>query len=396
MKDQQTLKKRLKPLLLGVFLQSFVLWYAIEKPFLSSLGFNKEAMALLTIISSSSYLVTNVPLGVIADRWSRQGMLLVGSACLVLGSGIADLSHSFFSYAIAAIVYGAFFACTQGVYDSIVYDTVLEETGVDTRYTHYYGRLRIVEGIGLALSSLLGGIVAHYVDLRAAYLYTIPAAGLSFVVLLTFREPRLHHKTVMPSLHSHLGQVIRVSLQKGIIAQVVCSLVLITVGIFIMSQLDQLWMLALSLPIVLYGPVNALLLAGGGLSGILANRVKKQGIGPFIILGSIIAASLLLLVHQLVVIVIAQIFFLGGMTILQIILNGRLHMAAASHIRSGVSSLVSTIGTLAYLPIALLFGFISDRYTVFRASWIVVVLVVILSVVSVRLLYVRPTTGQAT
>jgi MFS family permease len=392
MEEHLALKKRLRPLFVGAFLQAFVFWYAIEKPFLNSLGLNNAAMALVSIIFSASYLILNVPFGVIADRWSRRDMLLLGSVFLVFDCVIAGTSHNLLAYAIASILFGAYVASTQGTYDSIIYDTVLEETQTNEYYTHYYGRLRFVEGVGLALSSLLGGIVAHYINLRAPYLLTIPVAALSVPALLMFQEPRLHKRGVTQNLHHQLGQTVRVILKKGTTAQVVGSLVLITIGILIMSQLDQLWVLALSLPILLYGPVNALLLAGTAVSGFLASRANKARIGPLIVVGSVIVASLLLLVHKLPVIVLAQVLFLGGVTILQIILNRQLHSVADSHVRSGASSLVTTIGTLLFLPIALLFGFISDRYTVFRAAWIVVILIFILCLMSLRVLYVQPTT----
>src|SRR5581483_12255626 len=109
---------------------------------------------------------------------------------------------------------------------------------------------------------------------------------------------------------------------------------------FIMNQLDQIWMLALALPILFYGPVNALLLAGTGVSGILADRATNSRLGHALVVILLIIASLLLMVHKLWLVIIGQVLFLGSVTILQVILSRSLHQIAASHVRSGVSSLV--------------------------------------------------------
>jgi MFS family permease len=387
LKDYQLLGKRLRPLFIGAFLQSFVLWYAIEKPFLNSIGLNKEAITLVSIIFSSSFLIANIPLGIAADRWSRRGVLAIGSILLILGCIVADGSHTLFTYCIAAALFGTFDASTQGTYDSVVYDTVLEETDVDDSYTHYYGRLQFIKGIGFALSSLLGGIVSRYIDIRAAYTITIPAAAISIIFLLAFREPRLHKKTAALNLRIHLGQTFRTIMQKGMVAQIVGSLILATIGVLIMSQLDQLWMLGLALPILLYGPINALLLAGGGISGILSDRVNKLKNGQAIVIGAVVASSALLLVRSLPLVVVGQVIFLAGVTILGILLNRQLHAAATSQVRSGVSSVVTTASTIIYLPVALLFGYVSDKHTVFRAAWIVVALTLLLALSSILALY---------
>src|SRR5581483_8452153 len=131
----------------------------------------------------------------------------------------------------------------------------------------------------------------------------------------------------------------------------------------------------------------ALLLAGTGVSGILADRATNSRLGHALVVILLIIASLLLLVHKLWLVIIGQVLFLGSVTILQVILSRSLHQIAASHVRSGVSSLVTTIGTLLFIPLALFFGYISDRYGVFYAAWIVVAIVLVLGLSSIPVLY---------
>src|SRR5581483_8514807 len=109
----QTLTKRLRPLFIAAFLQSFVFWYAIEKPFLNHLGLDKEAMALVSIVFSVSYLIINVPSGILADRWSRRGVLMLGSLCLAFACFIAGNSRGILTYAASMVIFAAYIASTQ-------------------------------------------------------------------------------------------------------------------------------------------------------------------------------------------------------------------------------------------------------------------------------------------
>jgi hypothetical protein len=59
--------------------------------------------------------------------------------------GIGALSQDVPMYLVAAVFLGLFFAMQSGTVESIVYDTVLEETGDSNAFEATIGRLRLVE-----------------------------------------------------------------------------------------------------------------------------------------------------------------------------------------------------------------------------------------------------------
>ena len=95
-------------------------------------------------------------------------------------------------YIVAALFLGVFFALQSGTFESIAYDTVLEETGDSTMFERTIGRIRFVESAGLVVSALAGGALAEVVPLRATYFMTVPFIVVAALALLHFREPRLH------------------------------------------------------------------------------------------------------------------------------------------------------------------------------------------------------------
>ncbi len=261
------LHKRFTPLYLACFFQGFVLWYAIEKLFMKSIGFTSETIAVETITFTTVMLILNIPVGILADRWSRKGVLMLASGALILSSLIGGLSRGFWVYVVSGSFWGVFYACYSGCYDSIVYDTLIEETGTADRFEFYYGRTQVFDSVALVLGSLATTVVTHFLDLRAAYFLTIPFTCCAVIALHYFREPTEHKREVAQLIGAHVTATFKAILQKGEVFWIVLTLVLLTIAMRLMLEFNQLWAIALALPLVYFGPVNALLLTSIWLGG---------------------------------------------------------------------------------------------------------------------------------
>ena len=71
-----------------------------------------------------------------------------------------------------------FFALESGTIDSIVYDTVLEETGDSAAFERQIGRNRLANSAALVSSALVGGVLAGVAGTRITYLLTVPSRGV--------------------------------------------------------------------------------------------------------------------------------------------------------------------------------------------------------------------------
>jgi MFS family permease len=127
--DRQLLRRRLLPLYAAVFLQNLALWVPIEKLFMTSIGFNPASIGAMAAVYAVVVPVLEVPSGVLADRWSRRGVLVLASIAAIISVLIGGLSQSVAVYMVSAAFLGVFFALQSGTLESVVYDTVLEETG---------------------------------------------------------------------------------------------------------------------------------------------------------------------------------------------------------------------------------------------------------------------------
>jgi MFS family permease len=377
--ESQVLRRRLLPLYIATFLQNLALWVPIEKLFMTTIGFTSASIGVMASVYAVVVPVLEVPSGVLADRWSRRGVLVLGSVAATVSVVIGGFSQSVAAYLISAAFLGVFFALQSGTLESIVYDTLLEETGDSGAFERTIGRVRLVESVALVASALAGGAIAEIAPLRTTYFLTAPLILASIVLLFSFREPQLHKAEERESFGRQIATTYRTILGRGPLRAVVALTVAGALLMQGMLEFGPLWLVALAVPAFLYGPHWAGLTSALGMGGVLGGQawLTRRWVVP-LIATAIVACSVVLAVSHLAGLVIAaQVTITLLVVAVSIPVTRRLHDAVPSSIRAGVASGVGTVTWLAFVPFALVFGFLSERAGVDRAGWLFVGLAVV-------------------
>ena len=373
---------RLRPLYVAAFLQNVGLWIPIEKLFMTDIGFDNGSVAVMAAAYAAVVPLLEVPSGILADRWSRRGVVLLSQAALIVSVVIGGLSPNVGTYIVAALFLGVFFAMQSGTFESIAYDTVLEETGDGTLFERTIGRIRFAESAGLVASALAGGLLAEAVPLRATYFLTAPFIVAAGLVLLRFREPRLHRPEDSEPLRRQVAATYRALLERGGVRPIVALLVLTALLLQAMLEFGPLWLVALAVSGGLYGPHWAGLMAALGLGGLLGGHlVLRRPLPAAVIAGTIIGCCAILTAsHAIGIVIAAQVLVVLLVVAVSIPITGRLHDAVPSSIRAGVASGVGTLTWLTFLPFAFAFGAVSDRSGVHETGWMLGLLAVLTAI----------------
>ncbi len=376
------LNRRLRPLYLSAGLQGFMLWTPVEKLFLNEIGFDAAAVGLMAAAYAALVPFVEVPSGLLADRWSRRGVLMIANGALLVSVLIGGLSHHVATYIAGALVLGVYFAMYSGTTDSIVYDTVLTETGDGELFEQLIGRARAVESAALVVSSLAGGLVAGLLSPRATYFLSLPFSVLSILALLRFVEPTLHQATERTSVREQVAVTYRTLVGRGRLLPVVALTVLTAVISQVVFEFGPLWLVALAAAPVVYGPFWAALVSTLGVGGLLAGRLPMDR--PAVqaaMTGTMALASVALTVtRNLLVVAAAQVLLVLVAVALSIHVARRLHDAVPSTVRAGVASGTSALAWITFLPIALVFGWVSREVGVGTAAWMITGAVVLVGV----------------
>ena len=374
--ERRLLRRRLTPLYFATFLQSLALWVPIEKLFMTTIGFNPASIGVMAAIYAVVVPVLEVPSGVLADRWSRRGVLILGSIAAMLSVLVGGLSQSVAMYMVAAGLLGVFFALQSGTLESVVYDTVLEETGGSQAFEKTMGGVRLVESAALVTGALAGGAIAASVSLRSTYFLTAPLLVASSIVLLRFREPRLHKAEESQSLRRQVAATYRTILTRGRLRAVVALTIAGSVIMQGILEFGPLWLVALAVPAILYGPHWAGLTSALGLGGLLGGQAWiTRRLAAALIAAGIVSCCVVLALSQVALVVVGvQVLLILLLVAVSIPVLRQMHDAVPSTIRAGVASGVGTLTWLTFVPFALVFGAVSGRAGVDRAGWLFVAL----------------------
>src|SRR5437660_9155644 len=174
MNIEKAIQRRLLPLHLGIFLQGLLLWVPVEKLFMSGIGFDAASVGLMAAAYAAVVPILEVPSGILADRWSRRGVLIFASVALVLNALVGGLSTNVPAYIVSAMLLGVYFAMYSGTVEAIVYDLLFDETGDSALYQKRLGRVHVIDSISLVTSSLAGGWLAELTSARLMYFLSIP------------------------------------------------------------------------------------------------------------------------------------------------------------------------------------------------------------------------------
>ncbi len=368
------LARRLSPLLLSTFAGGVMLWVPVEKLFLSEIGFTPATVGIMAAAYAAMVPLLEIPSGVLADRWSRRGVLLVGNAGALLSVVVGGLSTDVVTYVAAALLLGVYLAMQSGTLDSIVYDTVLEETGSSEGFDAALGRVQMVSGVALVLGAVGGGLLGAATSPRITYFATVPFLLVSSLALLRFREPRLHEVAQAGSLREHVATTVRTLRSQPRIAPIVGLLVLTTLLSQAVFEFGPLWLVEAEAGTALYGPAWAALMASLTLGGLIASRVRLDARGPAAVGGTLLVGSgvVLLVSRDPVVASAAQVVVATVAVAFGVVATRLLHDLVPSAVRSSISSGVGAGGWMSFLPFALAFGAVSERYGVNSAAWLLI------------------------
>jgi MFS family permease len=301
--------------------------------------------------------IGNIPASILADRWSRKYMLMIGIVALSVGSLLMSQAHSLASYLSATAIWGIYVVATSGTYQAITYDA-LAEIGKQSDYVLHQGRSYGMFLLGISLSSVASGYLAHAYGFRSTYLLTLIPCAINLLVLGSIIEPRMHRDSTDSKLFQHLKHTVRLISGEQVLLYL--SLVFIIAGILDNSQNEYsgLYFIALGFGAVGNGWANAGKWLFGSLGQFLSNRLRR--ITRLLIPTFLIAFIGFSLVHS----AYGLIFFYAATFSRGIVstnVENVIQQHTASSVRATTISLLGFIESVVLIPLSLLFGLLANR-----------------------------------
>ncbi|HEX3568419.1 MAG TPA: MFS transporter [Candidatus Saccharimonadales bacterium] len=380
---------RIHKIYLSNFLTGLVFWYGIEKLFMRSIGIDAVGVGVATAVYLIFNLLCDIPAGIVADKWSRKGVLITSALALAICSALLGNSHSLFVYAIGELFYGLYIVSTSGTYAAITYD-ILHEEGRAEQYSKIAGRAYALFLIGASVANVVSGFLAHHFGYRFTYFVTIASCVVNVALLLSLREPTFHKAEKKERM---LRQLKAITITLGRV-QLVRSLTIILTALAIAelfkSEFGQLYMLRYFSAPQIIGLLWAAYAFTWALGSLIAHHMRTRL--SLLILGTTVPFILMAFIDTWISVALFMVQSVASAALINQI-ETRIQEQTPSNVRASILSVVSTFGRMAAVPASFVLGWI---FRDFNALWAMRCVAIIAIFVLGYWLVIRPKVGVNT
>lgn len=360
------------------FFEAFKLIGVIFTLFFQHNGLTTFEISILITVWSITQLTLEVPLGVIADKYSRRNLLVIALGFLIIGF-LFWLKGEFLFYAIGFIFWGVKNALTSGTLEAFVYDE-LKTLKKESEYEKVNGRLEAFFWSGVTVSALLGGLVAS-ISFNLVLILTVASTFLAIISLLLIKPAQSVRSTGESKYLLVLKKALNeIKANKRLLEIIVFfCLVFATYG-----AADEYWALVygrLGIPIALIGFLVA---AGYGLfalAGSTLNLFKFKNSAQWLIVISGIIFILSGLINSFISIPLL-LFGLYLFKVAHIKYDVQFQQSITGEERATISSLKSLVFEVVYMGFVLFFGFTSTKMGIISVVYLLGIMLLFWLVIS--------------
>lgn len=159
-------------------------------------------MAVFSVAMVSSALF-EIPTGVFSDFIGRKRTVVLGALAAVIYSIFYAIGQSFLILAVGAIFEGLSRSFYSGNNDALLYDT-LDEAGEKNQYDEFLGRVSSMFQVALAVSAILGSILASWSFSLIMWISVIPQI-ICLMLSFSLVEPKKHSRR-SGNIYQHLKE----------------------------------------------------------------------------------------------------------------------------------------------------------------------------------------------
>ncbi|MEI6532396.1 MAG: MFS transporter [Candidatus Roizmanbacteria bacterium] len=158
----------------------------------------------IEMISAS---IGEVPTGIISDMVGRKQTIIFGAIMSVLSLIFYAIGAHFYILVLGSICAGIARSFFSGNNQAFLHDT-LKEFNQEQAYAEHAGKVASMFQFALAISALIGGIVAYFSFSILMWISLIPQV-ICFLISIQMKEPKIHNMSDESNIYSHLNEAVQ-------------------------------------------------------------------------------------------------------------------------------------------------------------------------------------------
>jgi MFS family permease len=357
------LRRFLRFYLAYVFLFDFMLAYAVYTALFQLEGLSVTEIGILLAFWSASAIVLELPSGALSDHLDRRWLLVAAPLIKVLTFvvwGLAD--GNFWLYGLGFLVWSVSQALVSGTKEALLYEK-LESEGRAGDYDRILGRDFAATEFGVGAGALLGGIVGYFSMQGSIWLSIAPliVAAVAALRLHDVRRVKDRDRDSEPPRYlDHFRNAAEEFLRERAIRfltlYIACGLIIVE----ILEEFDQLYYLAVSVPIWAWGMVDIIVVGFSAAASLHAHRFARNAVLSWLL--PLVSGALMLLAAQSAGLWVLLPFVLGylALTPAQVLAEAKYQRVMEGRSRATTTSVLVVAQNIVGIVLTLGFGVLAD------------------------------------
>lgn len=362
------------------FLFDFILAYAFYTALFGLEGLSLTEIGVLLAFWSATAIVLEMPSGALSDQFDRRWLLIVAPLFKALTFLLwIAAAGNFWLYASGFLFWSLAQALQSGSREALLYER-LEHEGREAEFDKVLGRDNAAEELGIGCGALLGGFVAFY-SFELGLWLSIPPLLLASLLAFWLRDVRRgpSQKQASDSPAGYFSHFITAANEFRHHADLRFVTTYIAVGLVVfelIEEFDQIYFLAVSLPVWAWGIAAAAVEFIYAMASLLAHRLSGR---PYLAWLLPLAGGALLVLASLgnspwyVLLLCAAYVVMAPLSVLA---EARFHRVMDGKSRATTTSALVMAENVAGILGTLVFGVLADRLGILPAyGWAGLVMV---------------------
>jgi len=258
------------------FFQGLIPAYVIERLFWAQRGITVEQVIYCEIAYGIAVTVLEMPTGILADKWSRKGLLVFHSVLSCLEFFALIYAREFWHFALICFMAGVATSAWSGSENALLYDS-LAMAGRQEEFEMHLGRVNAVDLASGMIAALSGGVLAGRYGLELNYWISAGSVALGLIATLALVEPGVRAKTeCQVGMREHVSKSLAFLRSRYDVARVVVTGMVLGA---LITYPDEFWQISLnqaSVPVTYFGVFFVVAYLGRILGNTMAFRILKS------------------------------------------------------------------------------------------------------------------------
>ena len=319
-------------------------------------------IATLGVVWTIVKMVLEVPSSIIADKWGRKKTMAISTIFSILTIITIIFAKSYWTFVLASILSASAYAFLSGTDVAFFYDTI-KQLKKEEEFDKLWARQQIYQQIPLIIALVSSGFL-YEISTLLPFKISLFFLILSFIIILSFREPKYYKPIEEINIFTHFKQAIQFISKNPHLKEILIFTLLFALGSDLSYGYGQIYLNQLELPIILFGIAytfkSLLVTIASNLAPSLRRKFSFRNLFAFEIITITILFYIMVLTKSYIIGAMCFILIAIPHGLFGISKSSYIHKHLKSYQRATIDSMYSFFIALMFLIIEPIAGYLAD------------------------------------